>query len=221
MVFLHAHGVSTSRAVRIFKTYGQEAIAVVQENPYRLARDIRGIGFLSADTIAQKIGIAMDSPMRAQAGVSYALAKASGQGHCGLPHDELVTLAVELLKMPGEIIEHAIAQEVADEVLVADTVDHQRCIFLALLYYAERSIAEQVKRLSAGQPTWPAADAERAIPWVKRKLGIALAASQKGAVGIALISKLLVITGGPGAGKTTLVKSILTILDLALVRRSP
>ena len=221
MMFLHAHGVSTSRAVRIFKTYGQEAIAVVQENPYRLARDIRGIGFLSADTIAQKIGIAMDSPMRAQAGVSYALAKASGQGHCGLPHDELVTLAVELLKMPGEIIEHAIAQEVADEVLVADTVDQQPCIFLALLYYAEHSIAEQVKRLSAGQPTWPAADAERAIPWVERKLGIALAASQKGAVGIALISKLLVITGGPGAGKTTLFKSILTILDLALVRRSP
>jgi exodeoxyribonuclease V alpha subunit len=218
MVFLHAHGVSTSRAVRIFKTYGQEAIAVVQENPYRLARDIRGIGFLSADTIAQKVGIALDSPMRAQAGVSYALVEASGQGHCGLPHAELVTLAVELLKIPGEIIERAIAQEVADEVLVADTVDQQPCVFLAPLYFAERSIAEQVKRLSTGEPTWPAADAGKAIPWVERKLGIALAASQKDAVSLALSSKLLVITGGPGVGKTTLVKSILTILRAKQVR---
>ncbi len=218
MVFLHAHGVSTSRAVRIFKTYGQQAMAVVQENPYRLARDIRGIGFLSADTIAQKVGIALDSPMRAQAGVSYALAEASSQGHCGLPHGELVTLAVELLKIPGEIIERAIAQEVAEEVLVADTVDQQPCVFLAPLYYAERSIAQQVTRLSTGEPTWPAADAGKAIPWVERKLGIALAASQKDAVSLALSSKLLVITGGPGVGKTTLVKSILTILRAKHVR---
>ena len=100
MVFLHAHGVSTSRAVRIFKTYGQDAIAVVRDNPYRLARDIRGIGFLSADTIAQKIGIALDSPLRAQAGVSYALTEASSQGHCGLPHAELVPLAVEAAADP-------------------------------------------------------------------------------------------------------------------------
>jgi len=212
MVFLHAHGVSTSRAVRIFKTYGHEAIAVVQENPYRLARDIRGVGFLSADTIAQKVGIALDSPMRAQAGVSYALAEASGQGHCGLPQGELVSLAVELLKIPSEIIERAITQEVADEVLMADTVDQQPCIFLAPLYQAERSIAEQVKRLSKGKPFWPATEAEKAIPWVERKLGIALAASQRDAVALSLSSKLLVITGGPGVGKTTLVNSILTIL---------
>jgi exodeoxyribonuclease V alpha subunit len=90
MVFLHAHGVSTSRAVRIFKTYGQDAIKLVSENPYRLVREIRGIGFLSADTIAQKIGIARDSPLRAQAGVSYALSEASSQGHCGLPYAELL-----------------------------------------------------------------------------------------------------------------------------------
>jgi exodeoxyribonuclease V alpha subunit len=88
MVFLHGHGVSTSRAVRIFKTYGPEAIAIVQANPYRLARDIRGIGFLSADTIAQKIGVAKDSPLRARAGISYALTEASAQGHCGLPYAE-------------------------------------------------------------------------------------------------------------------------------------
>jgi exodeoxyribonuclease V alpha subunit len=151
MVFLHAHGVSTSRAVRIFKTYGQDAIAVVRENPYRLASDIRGIGFLSADTIAQKIGIAKDSPLRAQAGVSYALAEASSEGHCGLPHQELVALAIKLLEIPAPIIEEAIAQEIAGEVLFDDTVDDQRCVFLAPLYRAEQSIASQVRRLKVGR----------------------------------------------------------------------
>ena len=191
MVFLHAHGVSTSRAVRIFKTYGHEAIDAIRENPYRLARDIRGIGFLSADTIAQKVGIALDSPMRAQAGVSYALAEASSKGHCGLPHAELVPLAVELLKIP---------------------------VFLAPLYQAERSIADQIRRLSMGRPAWPEADADKAIPWVERKLGIELAPSQKDTVALALTSKLLVITGGPGVGKTTLVNSILTILRAKQVK---
>ena len=212
MVFLHAHGVSTSRAVRIFKTYGQEAIDVVRANPYRLARDIRGIGFLSADTIAQKIGIALDSPLRAQAGVSYALAEASSQGHCGLPYSELVPLAVKLLGIPGEVIETAIAQEIADEVVVPDTVDGEPCVFLAPLYQAERAIAEHIQRLTAGSPAWSAFDADKAIPWVENKLGISLAQSQQDAVRLALASKLLVITGGPGVGKTTLVNSILTIL---------
>ena len=212
MVFLHAHGVSTSRAVRIFRTYGQEAISVVRDNPYRLARDIRGMGFLSADTIARKIGIAMDSPLRAQAGVSYALAEASSQGHCGLPYTELVPLAVKLLEIPGSVIETAIAQEIADAVVVPDSLDGEPCVFLAPLYQAERSIAEQIGRLKNGVVAWPAFDAAKAIPWVEKKLAISLAPSQQDAVRLALTSKILVITGGPGVGKTTLVNSILTIL---------
>jgi len=212
MVFLHAHGVSTSKSVRIFKTYGQDAIAIVRENPYRLAKDIRGIGFLSADTIAQKMGIALDSPLRARAGVSYALAEASSQGHCGLPRPELVELAVKLLEIAADPIELAIDEELAEDVLVADTVDGAPCVFLAPLYQAERSIADHVRRLSAGKPTWPHVEADQAIPWVEKKLGITLAPSQQEAVRLALTSKLLVITGGPGVGKTTLVNSILTIL---------
>ena len=218
MVFLHAHGVSTSRAVRIFKTYGPNAIEVVTENPYRLAQDIRGIGFLSADTIAQKIGIAKDSPLRAQAGISYALSEASGQGHCGLPYAELVPLAVKLLDIPESIIETAIAQEIANEVLFPDTVDGQPCVFLAPLYFAEQSIATQIERLTFGATTLPEFDAGKAIPWVEQKLSIDLADSQKAAIRLALTSKLLVITGGPGVGKTTLVKSILTILAVKGVR---
>ncbi|WP_291982528.1 ATP-dependent RecD-like DNA helicase [Candidatus Accumulibacter sp. ACC005] len=218
MVFLHAHGVSTSRAVRIFKTYGQGAIEIVQENPYRLAQDIRGIGFLSADTIAQKIGIAKDSPLRAQAGISYALTEASGQGHCGLPYAELVPLAVKLLDIAESIIETAIAQEVADEVLLPDSVGGQACVFLAPLYYAEQSIAAQIQRLDAGGTTLPAFEADKAIPWVEQKLSIQLADSQKEAIRLALSSKLLVITGGPGVGKTTLVNSILTIMTVKGVK---
>ncbi|WP_246530528.1 MULTISPECIES: SF1B family DNA helicase RecD2 [Paraburkholderia] len=218
MVFLHGNGVSTSRAVRIFKTYGQDAIATVTENPYRLARDIRGIGFVSADTIAQKIGIARDSPLRARAGVSYALSEAAGEGHCGLPRSQLVSLAVKLLEIPQAVIEDAIDQELAEEVVIADTVDGVPSVFLAPLYNAERSIVSQIKRLSSGSPPWSAFDAGKAIPWVEQKLAIQLADSQKQAIRLALSSKLLVITGGPGVGKTTLVNSILTILRAKQVK---
>ncbi len=218
MVFLHGHGVSTSRAVRIFKTYGQEAVAVVSENPYRLARDIRGIGFLSADTIAQKIGIAKDSPIRAQAGISYALTEASSEGHCGLPRAELVTLAVKLLDIPTSIIETAIEQEITDEVLYADTIEDQPSVFLASLYRAESSIATNIHRLKRGQVPWSSFDQDKAIQWVEEKLCIQLADSQKAALGLALESKCLVITGGPGVGKTTLVNSILTILRAKKVK---
>ncbi len=213
MVFLHANGVSTSRAVRIFKTYGPSAIDIVQENPYRLARDIRGIGFLSADTIAQKIGIAKDSPLRAQAGISYALTEASSQGHCGLPYAELVPLAIKLLEIDEQVIKTAIMREIGDEVLFPDTVDGLPCVFLAPLYFAEQSIAAQIQRLKRNSTTLPAFDCDKAIPWVEQKLAIQLADSQKEAIRLALSSKLLVITGGPGVGKTTLVNSILTIMS--------
>ena len=213
MVFLHAHGVShlpRGAHLQDLRPGGHRRRA---ENPYRLARDIRGIGFLSADTIAQKIGIASDSPLRAQAGISYALTRSLGdRATAALPYAELVPLAVKLLDIPESIIETAIAQEIDRRGLVADTVDGQPCVFLAPLYYAEQSIAAQIQRLRSGVTTLPAFDADKAIPWVERKLAIELADSQKAAVRLALTSKLLVITGGPGVGKTTLVNSILTIL---------
>jgi exodeoxyribonuclease V alpha subunit len=218
MVFLHAHGVSTSRAVRIFKTYGQDAIAVVRDNPYRLASDIRGIGFLSADTIAQKVGIALDSPLRARAGVSYALSEATSEGHCGLPRADLLPLANKLLEIRAEVIEQAIEQELQEGVVIADDIDGKPCIFLAPLHHAERGIADQVRRLKLGTVAWPRIDADRAIPWAEKHLGIALANSQKEALRLAFASKMLVITGGPGVGKTTLVNSILTILRAKQVK---
>jgi exodeoxyribonuclease V alpha subunit len=197
-------------------------VAGVRRTPSPVAgrpiQDIRGIGFISADTIAQKIGIANDSLLRAQAGISYALTEASGQGHCGLPYAELVPLAVKLLDIAESIIETAIAQEITAEVVLPDTVEGQPCVFLAPLYYAEQSIAAQIQRLQAGGTTLPAFEADKALPWVEQKLCIQLADSQKEAIRLALSSKRLVITGGPGVGKTTLVNSILTIMTVKGVK---
>jgi exodeoxyribonuclease V alpha subunit len=212
MVFLQSHGVGTSRAVRIYKTYGADAIPLVSENPYRLARDIRGIGFKTADQIAEKLGIEKTAMIRARAGISYTLTEAVSEGHCGLPEDDLLPLAEKLLEIPTDILRDALHQELKDETVVADTIGDQRCIFLGHLWNAEKVIAERLKALAAGKPYWPEIDADKAIPWVERKLEVTLARSQREAVAKAVSSKVMVITGGPGVGKTTLVNSILHIL---------
>src|SRR5467141_2900944 len=118
MLFLHAHGVGTARAVRIFKTYGVEAIQVMSENPYRLARDIRGIGFKTADAIAMRLGIDKTAMIRVRAGISYALTEAMDEGHCGLPTDELVPLAEQLLEVPQDLIRTALDLELADGTVI-------------------------------------------------------------------------------------------------------
>ncbi|GBR58305.1 DNA helicase RecD/TraA [Acetobacter senegalensis DSM 18889] len=212
MLFLHSNGVGTSRAVRIFKTYGQDAVRLISENPYRLAKDIRGIGFKTADQIARKMGFAPDAMIRVQAGISYALGKAMDEGHCGLPVGELLTSTAELLEVAAPLIETALALELAAGDVVADSVGETNCIFLTGLYRAEQSIAERLQACAVGRPPWPVIDAEKAMIWVETKTGLALASSQQEAVRLALRSKALVITGGPGVGKTTLVNAILKIV---------
>jgi len=212
MLFLHANGVGTSRAVRIYKTYGVDAVQVITENPYRLARDIRGIGFRTADLVARKLGIEPTAMIRVQAGISFALAEAGGEGHCGLPMDELTTSASKLLEVPAELIEAAMVLELEAGEVVADTLEGRRCVFLAGLYRAEQVIAERLRCLTQGTPPWPLIDASKAISWVEGRTGLALAESQKEALRLTLQSKVLVITGGPGVGKTTLVNSILKVL---------
>jgi exodeoxyribonuclease V alpha subunit len=218
MLFLHAHGVGAARAVRIYKTYGADAVQVMSENPYRLARDIRGIGFRTADAIAARLGIDKTASIRLCAGVSHALTEAMDEGHCGLPAEALTALAARLLEVPAELIAPALALELAAGVVVADALDGRSCVFLAGLYRAEQAIAERLRLLAAGSLPWPAIDAARAIPWVQRRTGLTLADSQRQAVRLALASKLLVITGGPGVGKTTLVNTILRILAAKQMR---
>ena len=212
MLFLHSNGVGTSRAVRIYKTYGADAVQLISENPYRLARDIRGIGFLTADQIAAKLGIEKTALIRVRAGISFALAEAMDDGHCGLPADELSPVARKLLEIPADLVETALGLELQDGTVIADDLDDRRCIFLAGLYHAEREIAAKLKALASRKPPWPSIDADKAILWVETRTKLALADSQSQALRTALVSNVLVITGGPGVGKTTLVNSILKIL---------
>src|SRR5258706_10421998 len=212
MLFLHSNGVGTSRAVRIYQTYGADAVRLISENPYRLARDIRGIGFRTADQIAAKLGIEKTAVIRIRAGISFALAEAMDDGHCGLPADELIPLAQKLLEVPPDLVETALGLELQDGTVIADSLEERRCIFLAALYRAEREIAEKLKALASGTPPWPSIDADKAIPWVETRTELVLADSQKQALRAALVSNILVITGGPGVGKTTLVNLLLKIL---------
>ncbi|GFO67127.1 ATP-dependent RecD-like DNA helicase [Geomonas limicola] len=212
MVFLQSHGLGTSRAVRIYKTYGNEAIVRVTENPYRLALDIHGVGFKTADTLARTLGIASDSPLRARAGVRHVLQELSGSGHCAAPRDDLAGQAAELLEIPRAVIDAAIDAEVAEENLVEEEISGRQCLFLMPLYRAEIGVAAGFARLTPGAPPWGEIVAERALPWVEKETGLTLSESQREAVRLALTSKVLVITGGPGVGKTTLVNSILSIL---------
>ena len=212
MVFLHSHGVGTARAVRIFKTYGSDAIQVMTENPYRLARDIRGIGFKTADAIAMKLGIEKTATMRVRAGISYALTEVMDEGHCGLPTDELVPLAEKLLEVPEELVRTALDLELREGNVIADHVGDAPCVFLAGLYHAERTIAGRLMRLANGTLPWPWIDPDKALPWVEKHIGLTLAESQIVAIRLALKSKVVVMTGGPGVGKTTIIRGILRIL---------
>src|SRR5271163_2292539 len=212
MVFLHQNGVGTARAVRIYKTYGLDSVQVMTENPYRLTRDVRGIGFKTADAIAMKLGIEKAAMIRLRAGVSYALTEATDEGHCGLPTDKLIPLAEELLEAPKELILTALELELSEGNVIADKVGETACTFLAGLYRAEQSIGDRLIRIVNGRLPWRWIDADKAVPWVEQRSGLQLAESQRAAIRLALSAKAVVITGGPGVGKTTIVHSILRIL---------
>jgi exodeoxyribonuclease V alpha subunit len=212
MVFLHSQGVSTSRAVRIYKTYGENAIEKVRTNPYALARDIHGIGFKTADQIAQKIGIPFDSLLRACAGLSYVLQQATGEGHCGLPIDLLKEETCRLLAVDEQIVTDALERTLGDHELVREKIQSQEIVFLPNLKRAEEVIADRIRRLRNSQSNFPIIDFEKALSWCQQKTGKELAPSQRDALRLALTSRVLIITGGPGVGKTTLVNAILLIL---------
>ena len=218
MVFLQSHGVGTGRAVRIFKTYGNEAIVKVTENPYRLALDIHGIGFKTADQIATKLGIAPDSLIRAQAGVRHVLQEISSDGHCAALWDDLVKESAKLLEIPVVILEQAILEEISQENLVQEDIDGCPCLFLTPLQRAEVGTAASIRRILDGYPPWGAVEVDKALPWVTEKTGLILSPSQEEALRLALTSKMVVITGGPGVGKTSLVNSILLIIQAKQLR---
>ncbi len=218
MVFLQSHGVGTSRAARIYKTYGADSVRLITENPYRLANDIRGIGFLTADEIAGRLGIARDSAVRAEAGLAYTLLEATGRGHCALPEQELLDLAQDQLEIPQAILRAALERQLETGDVLRSDLDGVPAIFLATLHRAERRIAARIAALQQRGLPWGDMDVEAALAWAAGRMDIELAPSQKRAVELALTSKVAVVTGGPGVGKTTLVNVILDILSTRKVK---
>ena len=214
MIFLQSHGVGTTRATRIFKTYGEEAIAIVSKDPYQLAKDIRGIGFISADTIASNLGIAKDSLIRARAGLSYALLEATSNGHCALPLEILIENTQKLLDIDSSLVKLAIEKEIESKTIICDLIEDKPCIFLASYHFYEKQIAKVLLSINQEDVPWGDNNSQELIPEIEQKLSIRLADNQKEAIIKALSKRLMVITGGPGTGKTTLVKALIKLLEL-------
>lgn len=218
MVFLHTHGVSTSRAMRIHRTYGATAVQVLSEDPYRLARDIRGIGFLTADQIARKLGVAPDAMARRRGAVRHVLTEAVEQGHCALPTSELRARAAALVALDAALLDEAIALDVREGDLAVTAIEGTPVHALSALASSERVLADRLGALTRRPRPWAAIDSARALPWIEGRLGLVLSPSQRIAVTQALDSRVLVLTGGPGVGKTTVLRAILGILMAKGVR---
>ncbi|MCI0680594.1 MAG: ATP-dependent RecD-like DNA helicase [Gemmataceae bacterium] len=211
MVFLQTHGLGVGRAVRIWKTYGDKALEIVRANPYRLADDIWGIGFQTADDLAQRMGLDRQSPLRAQAALRYVLNELSHDGHCGYPEEEVLKQTRSLTAIDERIVVEAIATLVKERDVERETINHERWLFLKRLHNAEVGVARGLRELQQGRHPLPAINLEVALDWVEKRVGLSLAASQREAIRQATTHKVLVITGGPGVGKTTLVRGILEI----------
>jgi exodeoxyribonuclease V alpha subunit len=212
MVFLHGHGVGTSHAVRIYRTYGDAAVERIRADPYRLAQDIRGIGFARSDALAKRLGTDPESRSRARAGLRHVLNEARGVGHCGLPVDELVARAVGLLEVDAAIVRRALDSQIESGEWVAGSVSGRACAFDSELFRMEQQAASVLARLATGEPPWTRMRPDGALRAVEKQLGIRFASGQRDAIGCVLASKASIITGGPGVGKTTLVRALLAML---------
>jgi exodeoxyribonuclease V alpha subunit len=209
MLFLQSHGISGSLATKIYKRYGDAAAAVLRENPYRLANDITGIGFRSADKIAANLGIPRDAAERIEAGVLYAIDQSALEGHVFLNKEDLTERAIELLGVETDKVSGAVIRLVSTRRLIQDAT----ALYLPLMYSAEKECARLLKRLISTPKGALSINAEKAITWVERRHGVTLGDEQREAIRIAAEAKVMIITGGPGTGKTTLIKSIIAIFE--------
>ncbi|MCD6293392.1 MAG: ATP-dependent RecD-like DNA helicase [Deltaproteobacteria bacterium] len=222
MLFLQTHGVSSGYATKIFKQYGDQSIAVVQENPYRLATDIFGIGFITADGIAEKLGFDKQCQVRAEAGILYILHQLADEGHVYFPYEPLVQKCREMLEIDRDLITRAMGANVlAARIVLEDLNDdseafleNNKGVFLKKFHVSETGIAARMKRLFKAPKAIRAIDAEKAVEWVQKQLAIDLAENQIEAIKEAVQSKVMVVTGGPGTGKTTIINAIIKIFTL-------
>jgi exodeoxyribonuclease V alpha subunit len=219
MIFLQGHGVSATYSAKIYKQYGNQSVGIVKENPYHLARDIHGIGFITADKIAQNIGIDPNSLIRAKAGVIYVLNQLTEDGHVYYPEADLIREAQEILKVDQEIITKAVGELSREKEIILEHIDEtHKAVYLAPFYVAETGVCDLLKKLKNAPSTIRPIHQEKAIEWVQQKLNIELAAKQKEAVLLAASSKVLIITGGPGTGKTTIITAMLKIFQQLKLR---
>ena len=226
MLFLQSYGVSSGYATKIFKQYGSRSIAVVTANPYRLATDIFGIGFVIADGIAEKLGFSKDSPLRVEAGILYVLHQLSDEGHVYFPYEPFVKKSQEILAVDSAVVANAIGKIAVDRKIIIEDLnesieefkENNKAIYLSLFHLCETSISERLKMLLAAPKSIRDVASENAIDWVQRQLDITLAENQAAAIRCALENKIMVITGGPGTGKTTIINAILKIFTRLKVR---
>ena len=219
MIFLQSHGVSSGYSAKIYKQYGNESIKIVKENPYRLAIDIFGIGFLTADKIAQKLGFAKDSELRAAAGILHVLHEMTDEGHVYYPYEPLIEKCKEILDIDREIIVKAIGTVAVDKQVVIEDLnqntddfkENHKAVYLIGYHIAEKNLAARLKTLIHTPQAIRKIDSDKAIQWVQEKLSITLAEKQLEAVRCVTGNKVMIITGGPGTGKTTIINAIIRI----------
>ncbi len=217
MIFLQAHGVGSGFAAKIFKQYGKESIDIVRSNPYRLASDIFGIGFLTADRIAEKLGFAKDSGLRVEAGILYVLHQLADEGHVFYPYEQLVDKCREVLAVQRKSLILALESValtkriIMEELNLGGEPEENKAVYLAKFHVSETGIARYLKRLISVNKSLAGIEEEKAIAWVQNQLSIKLAERQVEAVAQALRNKVMVITGGPGTGKTTIIRSVVTV----------
>jgi len=225
MLFLQGQDVSSGYAAKIFKQYGTRSVQVVRENPYRLATDIFGIGFVTADRIAEKLGFDKHSPLRAEAGLLYVLNQLADEGHVYFPYESLVKKCSEALGVVPECLHKALDALADERRVVIEDINNPppgsaktRGVYLARFHVSETGIAKKLKSLLAAPKSIREIDAAKAVSWIQQRLSISLAKDQIRAIQSAAANKALVITGGPGTGKTTIINAILAIFSKLRIR---
>lgn len=213
IIFLQEHGISTSLATRIYRHYGDRAFSVLRSNPYQLCLDVWGIGFRTADQMAKKLGCDPSSLDRIAAFIFYYLEKESEQGHLFKYRQEIIEVALKELEVAEEKVEESLERLVKDRQVISDLTEAGEAIYLPYLYRAEETIVQGIIRLAMSPLLFPGVDIEEAIKKVEAKLNIEFNAEQKQAIEESLNQKILIITGGPGTGKTTLIRAIVELYE--------